>query len=135
MLSCEFCKFFKNTFFCKTPPVAASDNWVIDSGSDISKKNYCDKRILIVYFLAGLFKVITNYHKDESLKLITINLITVRFGSRVAATSKMECFVIIVNGLQPLTIITKHSILVVAIALDPPLIVDNIRASNLFRSY
>ena len=90
---------------------------------------------MIVYFLAGLFKVITNYHKDESLKLITINLITVRFGSKVAATSKMECFVIIVNGLQPLTIITKHSILVVAIALDPPLIVDNIRASNLFRSY
>ena len=36
-------------------------------------------------------------------------------GSRVAATSKMECFVIIVNG------ITKHSILDVAAALDPPL--------------
>ena len=88
-----------------------------------------------MYFLAGLFKVITNYHKDESLKLITTNLITVRFGSRVASTSKMECFVIIVNGLQPLTIITKHSIFVVAIALDPLLIVDNIRASNLFRSH
>ena len=71
-----------------------------------------------MYFLAGLFKVITNYHKDESLKLMAINLITVRFGSRVAATSKMECFVIIV-----------------AIALDPLLIVDNIRASNLFRSH
>ena len=38
-----------------------------------------------------------------------------------AATSKMECFVIIVNGFQPLTIITKHSILDVAAALDPPL--------------
>ena len=32
----------------------------------------------------------------------------------------MECFVIIVIGLQPLTIITKHSILDVAAALDPP---------------
>ena len=31
-------------------------------------------------------------------------------GSRAAATSKMECFVIIVNGFQSLTIIAKHSI-------------------------
>ena len=44
-----------------------------------------------------------------------------RDGSRAAATSKMECFVIIVNGFQPLTIVTKHSILDVAVALDPPL--------------
>ena len=44
-----------------------------------------------------------------------------RGGSRTAATSKMECFVIIVNGWKPLTIITKHSILDVAAALDPPL--------------
>ena len=34
----------------------------------------------------------------------------------------MECFVIIVNGFQPLTIITKRSILDVAAALDPPLV-------------
>ena len=45
-----------------------------------------------------------------------------RGGSRAAATSKMEHFVIIVNGFQPLTIITKRSILDVAAALDPPLI-------------
>ena len=44
-----------------------------------------------------------------------------RSGSRTAATSKTECFVIIVNGFQPLTIITKHSILDVAAALDPPM--------------
>ena len=31
------------------------------------------------------------------------------------------CFVIIANGWEPLTIITKHSILDVATALDPPL--------------
>ena len=52
-------------------------------------------------------------------------------GSRAAATSKMEPFVIIVNGFQPLTIITngfqlltivtKRSILAAAAALDPPL--------------
>ena len=41
----------------------------------------------------------------------------VRSGSGAAATSKMECFVIIVNGF------TKRSILDVAAALDPPLIV------------
>ena len=38
-----------------------------------------------------------------------------------AATSKMELFVIIVNGFQPLTIITKCSILDVAAVLDPRL--------------
>ena len=41
-----------------------------------------------------------------------------RGRSRAAVTSKMECFVLIVNGFQPLTIITKHSILDVAAALD-----------------
>ena len=44
-----------------------------------------------------------------------------RGGSRTAKTSKMEYFVIIVDGLQPLTIITKRSILDVAAVLDPPL--------------
>ena len=38
-----------------------------------------------------------------------------------AATSKMEHFVIIVNGWKLLTIITKSSILDAAAALDPPL--------------
>ena len=44
-----------------------------------------------------------------------------RGGSRIAATSKMERFVIIVNGWKPLTIITNRSILDVAAVLDPPL--------------
>ena len=44
-----------------------------------------------------------------------------RGGSRTAATSKMERFVIIVNGWKPLTIITKCSILDVAAVLGPPL--------------
>ena len=48
-------------------------------------------------------------------------LIDIRDGSRAAATSKMERFVIIVNSFQLLTNITKRSILVVAAALDPPL--------------
>ena len=44
-----------------------------------------------------------------------------RDGSRTAATSKIEHFVIIVNGWKPLTIVTKCSILDVAAVLDPPL--------------
>ena len=40
-------------------------------------------------------------------------------GSRTAVTSKMELFVIIVNGFQSLTIITKCSSLNVAAVLDP----------------
>ena len=44
-----------------------------------------------------------------------------RGGCRTAATSKMERFVIIVNGFQPLTLIKKRSILGVAAVLDRPL--------------
>ena len=44
-----------------------------------------------------------------------------RGGSRTAAASKMEHFVITVNPWKPLTIITKRSILDVAAVLDPPL--------------
>ena len=42
---------------------------------------------------------------------------------RAAATSKMERFVIIVNGFKPLTVITKRSILDVSAALHPPLVI------------
>ena len=45
----------------------------------------------------------------------------IRGGSRTAATSKMERFVIIANDWKPLTIITKRSVLDVATVLDPPL--------------
>ena len=44
-----------------------------------------------------------------------------RDGSRTAATSKMEHFVIIANGWKPLTIITKNSMLNDAAVPDPPL--------------
>ena len=43
-----------------------------------------------------------------------------RGGSRTAATSKVELFVIIVNGCHPLTIIINSSTLDVAAVLDPP---------------
>ena len=44
-----------------------------------------------------------------------------RDGSRTAATSKVELFVIIVNNWKPLTIITKSSTVDVAAVLVPPL--------------
>ena len=47
----------------------------------------------------------------------------VRDGSRTATASKMERFVIIINGFQPLLFITKCSILDAAAVLDPLLIV------------
>ena len=50
-----------------------------------------------------------------------VYLVHTRGGSRTSATSKMEHFVIIVNGFQPLTIITKRSILDVAAVLAPSL--------------
>ena len=46
-------------------------------------------------------------------------LILFRGGSRTAATSKIERFVIIVNGFQPLTINRKRSVFDVAAVLDP----------------
>ena len=58
----------------------------------------------------------TNSHSNKYRELND------RSGSRAAATSKIECFVIIVNGWKPLTIITRRFILDVAAALDPPLI-------------
>ena len=45
----------------------------------------------------------------------------IRGGSSAAATSKIEHFVIIVNGWKPLTIIKKSSTLDVAAVLDPSL--------------
>ena len=53
---------------------------------------------------------------------LPLRVLVIRGGSRTAATSKMERFVIIVNGFQTLTIITKRSIFDVAAVLDRPLL-------------
>ena len=46
-------------------------------------------------------------------------------GSRTAATSKMELFVIIVNRFQPLTIFKNYSILDDKAVLDLTLVINN----------
>ena len=54
----------------------------------------------------------------------------IRGGSRAAATSKMERFVIIVHAWKSLTITTKRSILNVVAALDPPLVIESFVSSQ-----
>ena len=58
---------------------------------------------------------------EKQIAKTIITLTYIKGGSRAAVTSKMEYLVIIVNGWNPLTIITKHSILDVAAALETPL--------------
>ena len=73
--------------------------------------------------LKNAFREVNHNLLIELLKIhhVPAEIIQLRGGSRAAATSKMECFVVIVNGWKPLSIITKRSILDVAAALDPPL--------------
>ena len=54
-----------------------------------------------------------------------------RGGSRTAAASKMERFVIMVNGWKPLIVITKRSILDIAAVLDPSLRITTFSQSPL----
>ena len=58
---------------------------------------------------------------NQSNIKILLKTYLIRGGSRTAATSKMEHFVITVNGWKLLTIITKGSILDDAAVLVPPL--------------
>ena len=58
----------------------------------------------------------------------------IRGGSRTAATSKVQLFVIIVNGFQLLTIITKSSTLDVAAVLNPPLEMKDIFLKLMFNT-
>ena len=69
----------------------------------------------------------------DHLDFIVIATEVVRGGSRAAATSKGELFVIIVNGWKPLTFITKSSTLDVAAVLDPPLVVLCYYSAKIFQ--
>ena len=88
------------------------------------QKILCHKQLWVYWYFLMLvtdFMVLWSRHKKMHKNIRTLSSYRTRGGSRAAATSKMECFVIIVNGFQPLTIITKYSILDVAAALHPPL--------------
>ena len=60
------------------------------------------------------------FFAESSLQMLRTQIL--RGGFRTAATSKVELFGIIINGFQPLTIMTKSSTLDVAVVLEPPLI-------------
>ena len=76
-------------------------------------------------------RTIFNPNIQKSQFSSSSHVIYLRGGSRAAATSQMERFVIIVNGWKALTITTKHSILDVAAALNPPLILVPVLLVNL----
>ena len=84
----------------------------------------------IVEFYPSISEELLNRSISFARSITTISDSVIRGGFRTAATSKMERFVIIVNGFQPLTIITKHSILDVAAVLDPPLVINIIHHSR-----
>ena len=93
-----------------------------------NRKSYVGMIKNITRQLLKIQKNMTNVAKviclEYSSTLILDNqLLIAEAGSRTVATSKMEPFVIIINGWKALTIITKRSILDVAAVLDPPLII------------
>ena len=91
----------------------------------VEKVMFGEKRIIKVELRNSLQMIIGNLsieNPDNTNGNTSLYYNVLRGGSRTAATSKMEHFVIIVNGWKPLTIITKSSILDVAAALDPPLV-------------
>ena len=85
------------------------------------------QRPIFIFFVSAgiLFEIefsLVSILNTIYMKSITTNIqIYFRGGSRTAATSEMDHFVIIVNGWKSLNIITKSSTLDVAEVLDPPL--------------
>ena len=92
-----------------------TDNATVDSAST--------QRATYRHAIFSLFSLLLTFITTLGETLQFILVLMIRGGSRAAATFKMERFMIIVNGWKPLTIITKHSILDVAAALDLPLII------------
>ena len=81
-------------------------------------KTWFSPRPLWVWFVFIPVEIASALHWYD----IERNGIVNRGGSRTAATSKNEHFVLIVSDFQPLTIIKKCSILDFAAVLDPPLV-------------
>ena len=85
---------------------------------------------LIFYLFSCLFQYLVISHTNLVLFISLMDVLYFRYIYYAqrwiwgCSTSKMECFVIIVNGFQQLTIITKHSISDVAAALDPLLMLS-----------
>ena len=100
------------SLFNKVPGLQASK--FIEKG--LQHNAYCEI-LKNIYFEKHLRTTASDY--SFTLVIIYLFLAVSRDGSRTAATSKMELFVIIV---KQLTVITKSSILDIAAVLDPPLV-------------
>ena len=81
------------------------------------------KRWPIIFFEDFVDIVANHVFHVFTLRPHLCYFIIIRGGSRTAATSKMERFLIIVKGWKSLTIITERSILDVAAVQDPPPII------------
>ena len=101
------------------------------------------QNILFYFWVITLIKKVNNFLKKQKFSLRALfsfcfifcqlqpgvayksvaykKRMQLRGRSRATATSNIECFVTIVNDFQPLTIVTKGSILNDAAALDPSL--------------
>ena len=84
-------------------------------------------KMLSILLVHRKFKIANRKFLSPSYILISIY----KGGSRTAAPSKMEHFVIIVNGWKPLAIITKSSILDVAAVLNPSVTCSSKNANEL----
>ena len=128
-MGCEISVVFADIYVCKMEDIV---NDVVVPIKPIFYKRYVDD----TYGRRNKntkdegFENLNRYHGnikltiEENPSMFREMLDIIRGGSRAAATSKMESFVTIVNGFQHTTIITRHSILDVAAALDPPLIIQ-----------
>ena len=102
---------------CKNPNYCYLE--MLEKDNKISKYNHGEKYTKVPFVI----------YADPEFLLEEIDTYY-RGGSRTAATSKMERFVIKVNGWKPLTIMTKRSILDVVAVLDPPLYYNNPKKSS-----
>ena len=105
----------ESSFSCIELIFTRQSNLVVESGVHPSLHPNCHHQIVFVKFNLQI-----HYPPSHPWEIWHYKQAN-QGGSRTAATSKMERFLIIVNGWKPLTIITKHSILEVATVLDPPL--------------
>ena len=100
VFSCEFCEISKNTFFHRTPLVAASDN--------TTRCEICSK--LIITHQMDIFISHLNAHWVVWLRWSRL-IILFRDGLWITVVSTMKLFLTILHRFYPSTIIAKASIL------------------------
>ena len=124
----------KGTWIRWTWTLICLQSYIQDSHSDMSQNIVCVQLEKTGCFnhacIIQKFTIDNDSIKRAKMRDSLFSQFT-RGGSRVVATSEMECFVIIVNGFQPLTITTKHSILDIAAALDSPLFTTYLRCGQI----